>query len=98
VEIYSGKLVIEVAIAVDLAEENIMINNAHEGISSELIKELRLLVGAAGYMVGSVGATLEKVENANQGALNMIKSQIVKSKREVKRVYNKANSVTIKID
>jgi hypothetical protein len=98
VEIYSGKLVIEVATAVDLAEENIMINNAHEGISSELIKELRLLVGAAGYMVGSVGATLEKVENANQNELNMIKSQIVKSKREVKRVYNKANSVTIKID
>jgi hypothetical protein len=97
-EIYSGKLVIELATIVEPSEENIMKNKAHEGLSSELTKELRLILGDAGYMAGAIGTTLEKVEDAKQYQFSMIMSQVEKSKKEINHVYNKASRTTCRIE
>lgn len=97
-EIYSGKLKIELATIVKSSEENNMKNNAHEGLTMELMEELRLLLGAAGYMVGAIGTTLEKVENPKSSDYSMIKSEVEKSKIEIKRVYNKSSRTSIRIE
>ncbi|MCM3162572.1 hypothetical protein [Metabacillus litoralis] len=97
-KVYSGKLVIDLATIVDGADENIMKNKAHELLTSEVTNELRTILGAAGYLAGSVGATLEKVEDANPNDYSMIKSYVEQSKKDVKRVYNKANRETYRIE
>ena len=97
-EIYSGKLKIELATIVESSEENNMKNKAHEGLTMELMKELRLLLGAAGYMVGAIGTTLEKVENPKSSDYSMIKSEVEKSKKEINRVYNKASRISFRIE
>ncbi|WP_312098439.1 hypothetical protein [Niallia sp.] len=97
-EIYSGKLTIEIATLVEKAGEKEMTNKAHEALTTELLQELRAILGAAGYMASSLGATLEKVENAKPSYSSVIASEVEKSKKEVLKVYNKANSTTIKID
>ncbi|AQX53057.1 hypothetical protein [Priestia flexa] len=97
-QVYSGKLVIDLATIVDDADENIMKNNAHEALNSEVTHELRTILGAAGYFAGSVGATLEKVEDANPNDYSMIKSYVEQSKKDVQRVYNKANRSTFRIE
>ncbi|WP_270363303.1 hypothetical protein [Bacillus paranthracis] len=97
-KVYAGKLVIDLATIVDDADENIMKNNAHEALTSELIHELRIILGAAGYLAGSVGATLEKVKDANPNDYSMIKSYVEQSKKDVLRVYNKANRTTYRIE
>ncbi|NRG33960.1 hypothetical protein [Niallia circulans] len=97
-KVYSGKLVIDLATIVDDADENIMKNNAHEALTSELIHELRIILGAAGYLAGSVGATVDKVEGADPNDYSMIKSFVEQSKKDVQRVYNKANRSTFRIE
>lgn len=97
-EVYAGKLVIDLATIVEDSEDNIMKNNAHEALSSELVDELRMILGAAGYFAGSVGATLEKVEEANTNEYSMIKSYVKQSKKDAYRVYNKANRASYKIE
>lgn len=97
-EIYSGKLKIELATIVEFSEENNMKNEAHEGLTMELMEEIRILLGAAGYMVGAIGTTLEKVENSKSSDYSMIKSEVEKSKKETNRVYNKASRTSIKIE
>ncbi len=97
-EIYSGKLTIELATLVESCEESDMKNKAHEGLTSELMAELRTILGAAGYMAGAIRATLEKVENAKPSDVSMIRSHVEKAKKEINHVYNKANSVTTKIE
>ncbi|MEQ2527725.1 hypothetical protein WMO40_13520 [Bacillaceae bacterium CLA-AA-H227] len=97
-QVYSGKLVIDLATIVDDADENIMKNNAHEALNSEVTHELRTILGAAGYLAGSVGATLEKVEDANPNDYSMIKLYVEQSKKDVQRVYNKANRSTFRIE
>ncbi|WP_368658439.1 hypothetical protein AB3Z07_02650 [Metabacillus halosaccharovorans] len=97
-QVYSGKLVIDLATIVDDADENIMKNDAHEALTSEVTHELRTILGAAGYLAGSVGATLEKVEDANPNDYSMIKSYVEQSKKDVQRVYNKSNRSTYRIE
>ncbi|PLT33656.1 hypothetical protein [Bacillus sp. V5-8f] len=97
-QIYSGKLIIDLATIVEDAEENIMKNNAHEALTSELMHEVRVILGAAGYLAGSVGATLEKVEDVNASDYSMIKSYVKQSKKDVHQVYNKANTATFRIE
>lgn len=97
-QVYSGKLVIDLATIVEDAEENIMKSNAHEGLTSELMHELRLILGVAGYSAGSVGATLEKVEDVNESDYSMIKSYVKQCKKDVHRVYSKANRATFRIE
>ncbi|NMO80088.1 hypothetical protein [Niallia alba] len=97
-QVYSGKLVIDLATIVDDADKNIMKNNAHEALTLEVTHELRTILGAAGYLAGSVGATLEKVEDANPNDYLMIKSYVEQSKKDVQRVYNKANRSTFRIE
>lgn len=97
-QVYSGKLVIDLATIVDDADKNIMKNNAHEALTLGVIHELRMILGAAGYLAGSVGTTLEKVEDANPNDYSMIKSYVEQSKKDVQRVYNKANRSTFKIE
>ena len=97
-QVYSGKLVIDLATIVDDADKNIMKNNAHEALTLEVIHELRTILGAAGYLAGSVGATLEKVEDANRNDYSMINSYVEQSKKDVQRVYNKANRSTFRIE
>lgn len=97
-QIYSGKLVIDLATIVESDEEKVMKINAHEALSSELMQELRVILGAAGYLAGSVGATLEKVEDVNTNDYSMIKSYVKQSKKDVHRVYNKANRATFRIE
>nr|WP_276519697.1 hypothetical protein [Bacillus infantis] len=98
VQVYSGKLVIDLATIVEDAEDNIMKNNAHEALTSELMDELRVILGAAGYLAGSVGATLEKVKDANTNDYSMIKSYVKQSKKDIHRVYNKSNRATYRIE
>ncbi|MFD2215313.1 hypothetical protein [Metabacillus endolithicus] len=97
-QVYSGKLVIDLATIVNDADKNIMKNNAHEALTSELIHELRIILGAAGYLAGSVGATLDKVEDAHPNDYSMIESYVEQSKKDVQRVYNKANRTTFRIE
>lgn len=97
-EIYSGKLSIEIATLVELAGEKEMTNAAHEALTTEIMAELRTILGAAGYMVGSVRATLEKVDDPKSSDFSMISSVVEQSKKEVIKVYNKANRTTFKID
>lgn len=97
-QIYSGKLVIDLATIVESDEEKVMKNNAHEALSSELMQELRVILGAAGYLAGSVGATLEKVDNVSLSDHSIIKSFVEQSKKDVHQVYNKANRATFRIE
>lgn len=97
-EIYSGKLSIEIATLVESAGEKEITSKAHEALTTEIMTELRAILGAAGYMAGAVGATLEKVENPKTSDFSMISSVVEQSKRDVQKVYNKANRATFKID
>lgn len=97
-EIYSGKLLIDIATLVESVGEKEMTNKAHEALTTELMTELRSILGAAGYMAGSVRATLEKVDNPKTSDFSMISSVVEQSKKEVHKVYNKANRTTFKID
>lgn len=97
-KIYSGELVIKLATLVDLRDQDVMDEKAHEGLTSELFKEISLLLGNNGYMTGSMGATLEYVEAPKEGDFALIKSSIQGAKEQVHRVNNKASKLTFKID
>lgn len=97
-KIYSGKLVIELATLVELADKDAMDEKAHEGLTSELFKEISLLLGNKGYMTGSMGATLEYVETPREHDFALVKSSIEAAKEQVNQVYNKASNRTFKIE
>ncbi|MFD1032929.1 hypothetical protein [Metaplanococcus flavidus] len=95
--VYSGRLFIEVSTLVEQSEED-MKNKAHENITPELLKELRLLLGNKGYMTGMIGANLEHVNSTNEQDIKHIKSQVDIAKRRINEVYNKANDFNCQIE
>jgi hypothetical protein len=96
--VFSGKVVIEVSTLVEQDEEKIMIQKAHEGLTSELFNEIELLFGVRGYMTGSIGAALVNVREAREGDIVLIKTLTEEAKRKADDVYNKDNRRIFEIE
>lgn len=96
--LYKGKLVIEIVTAVKSSDEKTMTDQVHEGFKPELTNEIMALLGAKGYISQSFGVTLENQGVAYDAELELIEKETQKSIRRAESVYNKANRITIKID
>lgn len=96
--LYKGKLVVDIVTAVETDEEKAMMDKAHEGFSTELFNEIQALLGAKGYISHSIGVTLENDGEASDIDLKMIQKDRVESERKAKSIYNKANRISISID
>ncbi|MDQ0246505.1 hypothetical protein J2S09_004109 [Bacillus fengqiuensis] len=95
---FQGKMVIEVSTLVKTSSEKLMSDEAHKGLTSELFKEIRLLLGAKGYLTGSIGATLKDAGEAEDNDIVLINSNTEEAIKDIHYVYNKANSQTFMID
>ena len=98
VNLYKGKLVIEIVAAVKTSDEKTMTDEAHEGFTPELTNEIMALLGAKGYISQSFGVTLEDKGVAYDVELELIEKEKQESIRRAESVYNKANRITIKLD
>ncbi|MED1490841.1 MULTISPECIES: hypothetical protein [Bacillus] len=96
--LFKGRMVIELSTLVDTNNEEIMTEQAHDGLTSELFNEIMILLGAKGYFVGSIGATLEDSGKAKDEDFILIKSNTDKALRDIHQVYNKANRQIFKIE
>lgn len=96
--LYRGKLVVDLVTAVKTSDEKAMTDQAHEGFATELFDEIMALLGAKGYITQSIGATLENKGAADDVALEVIEKSRLKSIQRAESVYNKANRITIKFD
>lgn len=97
-EVFDGKLYIDLTTLVERSEEEDMKNKAHENFTSELFMELRILLGNKGYMTGIIGVDLDHVKSSTENDVKLIKSEIDGAKRRINSVYNKANNFTCEID
>ncbi|TWT00135.1 hypothetical protein [Planomicrobium sp. CPCC 101079] len=97
-EIYDGRLFIDVSTLVEHSEEEEMKNKAHENFTSELFNELRILLGNKGYMTGVIGVNLEHVDSPKEHDIKLIESQVTEAKRQINSVYNKANDFECEIE
>ncbi|WP_188453362.1 hypothetical protein [Virgibacillus oceani] len=95
--LYKGKIVIDVSSLVESNNEEIMTEEAHESLSSELFAEIMLVLGANGYRVTSIGATLKDTGVAKDKDIEIVRSSNEESQKNINRVYNKANRKTYKI-
>ena len=97
-EVFDGRLYIDVSTLVERSEGEDMKNKAHESFTSELFTELRILIGNRGYMTGIMGVNLKHVESSTENDVRLIKSEVDNAKRQINSVYNKANDFTCEID
>jgi hypothetical protein len=97
-EIYAGKLVIELVTSVNSEDEETMTGNAHAGLSKELFEEIKTLLGASGYMMCSMGSTLTKVGDPKPGYLDVIKKHVDRAKKDIHWLYNKSNVYKTRIE
>lgn len=94
-ELYKGAIVINVLTAVENNEDlRVMTNNAHENITNELLNELMALVGANGYLVGSISADLKNYGEANDRHICSIEKSTEEAKIKASNIYNKSNIIT----
>ncbi|MBU5466277.1 hypothetical protein KQI49_05450 [Virgibacillus sp. MSJ-26] len=96
--LYRGKLVVDIVTAVKTNDEKAMLDQAHEGFATELFDEIMALLGAKGYITQSIGATLENMREAHDYEVEQIEKDKLKSIDRANSVYNKANRITIKFD
>lgn len=89
--LYKGKLVVDIVTAVETDTEEVMTEKAHEGFATELFDEIMALLGAKGYYVASIGATLKDAGKADEVQLKIIESNKKESIKAVERIYNKSN-------
>ena len=97
-EVFDGRLFIDVSTLVERSEGEDMKNKAHENFTSELFTELRILLGNKGYMTGIIGVNLEHVDPSTENDVKLIKSQVDEAKRRINNVYNKANDYECEIE
>ena len=97
-EVFDGRLYIDVSTLVESSAEEDMKNKAHANFTTELFTELRILLGNKGYMTGIMGVNLEHVESPTEIDVKLIKSEVEQAKRRISSVYNKANDFTCEID
>lgn len=96
--LFKGKLVIDLVAAVKSGDEKTMTDQAHEGFTPELTNEIMALLGAKGYISQSFGVTLENQGVAYDTELELIEKETQECKKRAKLVYNKANRISIKFD
>ncbi|MGE7923358.1 hypothetical protein ACQKND_09245 [Viridibacillus arvi] len=93
--LYKGSIVINILTAVENNEdERVMRNDAHENITNDLLNELMALVGAKGYLVGSISADLKNNGEANNRHIGLIEESTKEAKIKTDHIYNKANTIT----
>ncbi len=97
-KVFSGKLVIDLATVVENDNNKAMEEEAHQELTDELFNELKLLLGSRGYWASSIGVTLVEDENSEVSTIKVIKSKTDKAKKDIYKVYNKANIKSHKID
>ena len=95
--LYKGKLVVDLVTAVETNSEEKMTEKAHEKFTSELFDELMALVGANGFLINSIGADLVNIGEANEVQLKLIESSTEEAEEKAKDIYNKANIITYRI-
>jgi hypothetical protein len=95
--LYKGKLVVDIVTAVETDTEEIMTEKAHEGFATELFDEIMTLLGAKGYCTELIGATLKNAGKADEVQLKVIQSETKKAMKEVEKIYNKSNRGTYHI-
>ncbi len=96
--LYKGKLVVDIVTAVKTSDEKTMTDQAHEGFATELFDEITALLGAKGYISHSIGADLKNSGVACDIELELIGRDRLESINRAKSVYNKANQVVIDFD
>lgn len=97
--LYGGKLVVELVTAVESNKvEKFMADQAHEGFATEVFDEIMAILGAKGYITGSIGATLENKGVAHDYELEMIEKTELECRTKAKSIYNKKNRISIKLD
>lgn len=95
--LYKGKMVIDISSLVESNNEKDMTNEAHEDLTTELFDEIMLLLGAKGYRVLSIGATLKNAGLAKETDIVIGKKDKEEAMKNINKVYNKANLTTYKI-
>jgi ribosomal protein S8 len=92
--LYKGKLVVDIVTAVETDTEEVMTEKAHEGFATELFDEIMALLGAKGYCAKSIGATLKNAGKADEVQLKLIESNKKEAIKAVEKIYSKANRST----
>jgi hypothetical protein len=96
-KVYSGKLVIDLSTVVETEDEKDMFEQAIQGLTSELLGEIRLLLGANGYWASNLSGELKQAENQNEDRVKIINSKVDAAKRGIDKVYGKQNIETIRL-
>ncbi|WP_026562912.1 hypothetical protein [Bacillus sp. J37] len=90
-KVFTGKLVIDLSTVVKTGNEKEMIEEAHQGLTSELLDEIQLLLGANGYWADSLGGTLEEGNNQSEARIKTIISKTDEAKKDINKIYDKVN-------
>lgn len=81
--IYRGKMVIDVVTAVESNNEEVMTEKAHDRFTTELMDKIQAVLGAEGYITESIGAALENNGKASDLDLDVIKKEKIEGERRV---------------
>lgn len=97
-ELFKGLITLELFTAVNSQEnERATKNLAHEGLSSELLDELKTLIEAKGYYVKSIAADLNSTGNATVQQVKIIDDTIKQAKYNDDFIRGKVISTRIQI-